>query len=165
MPRGKRLKTKKKETKGLIEARLEAVRKWYEKHPLEHLKDLAKQVGSNTTAKDMINIGVALTFTPIVKGTIDTSEDLRARLKAMRFQIGPRFRVGPEFPKLDFLQYILGQKQEEIEQFEGLFPDWFDWLVAFGISYLLVTNFKTVLEVFGNVLNLAKAVLGVSVTG
>lgn len=83
--------------------------------------------------------GIAiLGMTYIIKNLIDTSEELRAKLPKVKI----RFRVGPAFPTEFKPAWPLSllTDEEEYEDFEGMFPDWADWLVAFTLAYMIVEH-------------------------
>lgn len=169
MPRGRLLKTKVKEVKAFVEAKLEAERKFYEKHPEKWFGERIAQLVGNTSVHDVVELGVVVAFTPIVKNTIDASAELVAQVEAI-LKIGripsPKGEVAFISPAEFMLQALtfglLGPKRWVTPKEKGAFerleeiipkgfigPEWEMWIISFAISFLIVHNFKDILNTVG----------------
>jgi len=146
MGRGPSLKTELKKLKKRIETTFKTKLKLYKKHPEvwigDRLADIAKQTGVKDVAKIIAIVGMTI----VVKKTIDTSEELRDAIK-------PFIVFGQRLPgtkwrwKGPFQYELVG----EAEKFEGMFPDWADWLISFSLAYILVEHFGEIMRGAGNI--------------
>ena len=169
MPRGPLLKTTVKKIKAFTEAKLEAERKFYEKHPEKWFGERIAQLFGNTSLHDVAELGVVLAFTPIVKNTIDMTAELTAQVEEL-LKVG---RIPSPAGKVEFVSPLefmlqaltfglLGPKRwvtkkekgafERLEEIAGpMFagPDWQMWIISFAISYMIVHNFSDILRFVG----------------
>lgn len=170
MPRGPLLKTKLKHIKAEIKAKLEAQRKWYEKHPEQWFSERIAQLVGNTSLHDVVELGVVVAFTPIVKNTIDASAELVMQveniLKVGRIPspAGEVAFVSPfEFMLQGLTFGLLGPKRwvtkkekgaferlEEVIPFKFGGPEWQMWIISFALSYLIIHNFGTIVTTVGS---------------
>lgn len=168
MPRGPLLKTQVKKIKAFTDAKLEAERKFYEKHPEKWFGERIAQLVGNTSLHDVVELGVVVAFTPIVKNTIDASAELVAKVEDI-LKIGripsPKGEVAFVSPLEFMLQGLtfglLGPKRWVTPKEKGAFerleeiipmglggPEWQMWIISFAISYMIVHHFSDILKVF-----------------
>ena len=94
------------------------------KHLLEeHLSEMPKNVA-------------ILGMTIIVKNLIDKSEELRSLLPKPEL----KFRVDPALPHFEPAWPVSLLFGTEKEKYEGMFPDWADWLISFSLAYIIVDH-------------------------
>lgn len=164
-PKGsKNLKTKVKEakkiTKAEIKAKLEEFYKAKDKFTLVNIKNYLAQTLKNI---DPIEAAAIIGATFLVKYAIDTSEEIRGAIKVttglneldLLLQI-----VSPGWGVSKILwSFLSGQikdkSQEEIQQYaeeyEGMFPDFIDWLIAFGVAFIVVRHGDTIFKQFTSI--------------
>jgi len=144
LARGKLLKTIKKRIREETVARLEGIRKFYKKHPEQMFFDGIRQVLTTTDLKTIVDITTAIILTPIVKYIIDTTEELATIWKQYVYAIPPS--------GLLFLapvsMYLASKKRVEKVEFG---PEWFEWLGAFALSWIIVKHFGAILQTVGDI--------------
>lgn len=83
--------------------------------------------------------------TYLVKRAIDLSEELRGRLE----QIKTGIQQGGAFPPIIATAMFTGVPSPKIApeymrkkalEYEGMFPDWMDWLIAFSLAVIIVKH-------------------------
>jgi len=147
MPRGKTLRTKKRDAKAVAKATrlggMEAEAQVFKNKKmflawLKHLIELHIDKIPKFTAV------IGMTF--IIKKLIDTTEELRAyipRFKTMKFEEVFAFTF-PGAPDIPVLEY------GKVKDFEGMFPDWQDWLISFTLAYIVVEHAGTLFGMLGD---------------
>jgi len=155
MARGKLLRTKIKNEKALVKARLQAEKEWYQrKANFQYL--FKKELVNMMRRIDPLEFAAVGGLTMVIKSVIDETEEIRGRIRAIAV-IGEL----PEGMKAVWsgipFWYVL---VPEGETFEGMFPEWVDWLFAFGIAYVLVRHPEVVTEMFTGATKLTTFVLG-----
>jgi len=143
------LKQELKRLKKNIEAKFKTKLKLYKKHPEvwigDRLADMAKQTGVTDVAKIIAIVGMTI----IVKNTINQYEDLREGIKPL-VVIGAAGKP-PKGQKWRWKGPFQYELVGEAVKFEGMFPDWADWLVAFALAYVLVEHFGSIMRGAGNI--------------
>lgn len=134
--------------------------------PLD-LKDALLKMVSNI---DPLEVAATIGTTIVIKNLIDTSEAVRGAIKAatgledfdlINSIVNPGWGVSIWIFNLITGKAPTDINQEEIiekaKSFEGLFPDWMDWLIAFSFAYMLV---KYGDSIFGGVTNISTFIMG-----
>lgn len=154
MGRGKLLRSKIKAAKALVKAKLQAKKEWDERKaniPYK-IKELISKYLENI---DPLETAACIGTTIIVKALIDKSEEIRAAIKP--FWVAslddPNKYVWSGIP----FWYI---KQESGVDFEGLFPEYMDWIIAFGIAFIVVRHPEVITTMFQGVTSLSGFILG-----
>jgi len=95
------------------------------------IRETFKTMMKNVNPVDMIAVAG---MTLMVKKAIDSSEDLRGKVKSL-IEKGEWWRgfVG-------VIGFAIPMKPIEEKKYEGLFPDWMDWIIAFTIAYIIVKH-------------------------
>jgi len=151
-----------------IKAQKDAELKWKKTHKgMEY--SLREHIGKfidRLTLNDIAELTATIALTPIVKKVIDESE----RLRGLFFGITKKMREEQAMPPTTmeelrykrFLRIVVGVEYTKyIEEYEGLFPDWIDWLISFGLAYLIVHNFGPLIHAAGDaVKSIEKILLG-----
>lgn len=139
LPRGRRAKSyyteEKAREKGKLQAQIESKSKVfkYKKHTYIWLRE---QVEKNL---HRIPEGVAiLGMTVLVKHAIDASEELRGILADFPRDLA--YAIGDILFKIFNIQKEEKPPSQDREKYEGFFPDWADWLIAFSIAYIIVKH-------------------------
>jgi hypothetical protein len=114
------------------------------------------------TLNDIAELMATIALTPLVKKAIDETEKLRGLffglMKIKREEVMPPATM-EELRYKRFLRIIVGGEYKYIEKYEGLFPDWMDWLISFGLAYLIVHNFGTLIHAAGDVVKSVQTIL------
>jgi len=109
---------------------------------------------------DPIETAAIFGTTFVVKYCIDTSEELRGKIEATTGLNLWDLLVSITTPNWGIAKtiqaWLSGETRdktpEEIEEFaqnyEGFFPDWFDWLIAFGIAFIVVRHGDVIFSQF-----------------
>lgn len=93
-------------------------------------------------------------MTMVVKATIDASEVLRGKLDVI-------LKGGNPFKGMFVFEsgvpvFGLGEGAD----YEGMFPDWMDWLIAFGLAYVIVEHAGSLIGLLGDTMSGLTGVLG-----
>ena len=99
----------------------------------------------------------------MIKQAIDGSEELRAKLKTLG---GLYSEFETPFGKMTIMKWFgeaLGLKKIE-QVYEGLFPDWFDWLIAFAIAYVIVKHGGALFTMLGEGAKSLTSIIGLFFT-
>jgi hypothetical protein len=91
---------------------------------------------------------IGMTF--LVKHLIDASEDLRHKLDTLGGLYGEFLTPIGKTKMLTVLGRALGYTEVTPAQFEGMFPDWMDWLISFTIAYIIVKHGGQILGLASN---------------
>lgn len=144
-------------------AKLNAQYRWKntKKGFLASLRAHIGRIIDNSDLHDVCELIAVLSLTPVVKYVIDTSEDIRAKIQAIisapeEIQLKRLFGFG-----LPTWELIPKQITKIVEaKSEGLFPDWMDWIIAFGFSYLIVHNFGAIVHAAGDIVKSIRTIIG-----
>jgi hypothetical protein len=139
------------EETGRLNARLKHESKTWKnkKHMLVSIKN---HLGKALDRIDPLEMVAVVGTTIVVKKVIDTTEDLKGKALAVRNVIMGTGQVlgasgiaqfiqafGSPFSILsEFFVGLIVPIPPEQAQYEGMFPDWVDWLIAFAIAYIIV---------------------------
>jgi hypothetical protein len=124
------------------------------------IKSLRDHIGKwidNTNPLELVAVG-GMTF--LVKYLIDTSEDLRGKLNTLGGLYGEFLTPIGKTKMLTVLGRALGYTEVTPAQFEGMFPDWMDWLISFTIAYVIIKHGG---QIFGLASNALGAIQNLSV--
>jgi len=173
MGRGPSLKTELKKLKKNIETRFKTKLKLYQKYPAVWIGDRLADIAKQTGMKDVTKIIAVVGMTILVKRTIDMSEDLRGKLKEIKEAPFPftqaRFiaQTIPWFKPYERVAeaIVTGEPPELPEQYEGFFPDWMDWIIAFTLAYIIVENFGQIMHSAGNITSSIHSLLSAILLG
>lgn len=98
---------------------------------------------------DFLELVALIGITVLVKGAIDKSEDIRSK-------IHPFITFGeiPEgykavFSGIPFWYDLV----KEGDKYEGMLPDFMDWIVSFGVAFVIVRHGGAILGAGGSLLN------------
>lgn len=160
MGRGQALKTKVKTEKRLTKARLQAKKEWDERksnipYKLKHFFVKALE------RVDPLEGAACLGITVIVKALIDESEEIRAAIKPF-WVLNPKSVGEIE----DTEQYYWSGipfwyiKKETGVDIEGFFPEYMDWIIAFGIAFIVVRHPEVITTMFQGATSLTGFILG-----
>jgi hypothetical protein len=150
LARGKLLRTIKKRIREETLARLEGVRKFYKKHPEQTVFDAIRQLFGNTSFMDVAKLGAVFGMMFIVKKVIDKTEELRALIDEYKLWVGPTYA----FPVALWQAYTTGFKmptKEEIQKYEGMFPDIIDWVISFCFAWIIINHFGEIMQGVGSI--------------
>jgi hypothetical protein len=142
-----------------IETELKTKWKLAKKKPL--WVSLRKHIGmilDNAKPHEIAKLVAILGMTIIVKQVIDSSETLMGELDLIKRGKA----MAPGLPGFGFgLALSLGYKIHGVPtpEYEGLFPDWMDWLISFTLAYIIVENFGEIMHAAGNVTSSIKTIL------
>jgi hypothetical protein len=150
LARGKLLRTIKKKIREETLSRLEGVRKFYKKHPEQTVFDAIRQLFGNTSFMDVAKLGAVFGMTFIVKKVIDKTEELRMLIDEYKLWVGPTYA----FPFALIQGYTTGFRvptKEEIQKYEGMFPDIIDWVIAFCFAWIIINHFGEIMQGVGSI--------------
>lgn len=165
--RGPSLKTELKKLKKRLETEFKTKVGLYKKHPEVWIGDRIADIAKQTGVKDVAKIIAIVGMTILVKKTIDTSEELRGHMILVK-QIVKAAPFGSVLEYFPFLQLITPistvvtagiPKPEEMPKYEGMFPDWMDWLISFTLAYIIVEHFGSIMHATGNILSSVKGLV------
>lgn len=176
----KRLTNYKKQVKlaeGLEVAKLKGSLRF--KKTLKGIELSAREhIGKLIDKLEPLELVACLGLTLIVKKVIDESEVLRGKLKQIAkpaygiYFVPPEDYVGPPqvgtpSARPSYRVFYPGPRktEEAAEAYEGLFPDWADWLISFAIAYCIIKHGGQLLglmkEGMGTMTSVVGALLGV----
>lgn len=146
--------------KGKLSAKIEEDQKvWKNK---KHFLSWAKSFLENH-AKEIPDWVAIAGMTIMVKRAIDLSEELRGKLAQIRGQITAHGVFPPIIamysggisPTIADPRYMAKKARE----YEGFFPDWFDWIVAFTLAVIIVRHAGQIAVGLGEIVgNLTKMI-------
>jgi hypothetical protein len=136
------------------------------KKPLE--VSLREHIGKLIDNSDPLEIGAVIGLTIIVKLTIDKTEEIRGWLATTGGLYTEFETIIGKQTLLTWLGNALGLKPVETEKYEGMFPDWADWIISFAIAYIIVRHGGAIFGLLkggaGNLITVIKSLIGMSIT-
>lgn len=154
MGRGRALKSKTKEKKALTKAELQARKEWEErKSNIPHqIKKLIVRLLENV---DPLEAAGVLALTIFVKATIDLTEEFRGQIQALVVlgELPPGMKT--VWSGIPFWYHLI----PEGEEYEGIFPDWQDWIIAFGIAYMISKHGGALVQAATNMTSIIRGFL------
>jgi hypothetical protein len=131
------------------------------------LKSIRDHIGKWIDNLNPLELAATIGLTIIIKTLIDKSEEIRGWLETTgglyaEFEtfLGRQTLLKP-------IGQALGLKEIEKGSFEGVFPDWMDWLIAFTLAYIIIKHGGQLLgfmkEGSANLLLIVKALLGMPI--
>jgi len=139
---GTSLKFRAKEIKRLIKAQKDANRKWNEKNWFYNVK---QNLLETLKAVNPLKAAAVVTTTVIIKFGIDWTQYGVAKLLESITRFFPVFGLGG----IDTPYFVVGQDTELLE-----------WVLAFGLAYLIVEHFDAIVVVSGDIISSATKLLG-----
>lgn len=154
MPRGKRLKTKIKEARELAKARAIGVAKG----EIARLKLRVKNVGLLLQEKlaemeidDLAKYTAIIGATIMIKNGIDwtqTTYEEEAQSWFINIFAGGLYSIMPN------LILKAGFTEDDVKpRLEGLAPEMLEWVISFGLAYVIITNFGEIVTAAGTALS------------
>lgn len=130
---------------------------------------LREHVGKAIDRLDPLDTAAVFGVTLIVKNLIDKSEELRGAL--IPITRGREWTInvfGSAIKGTALFPFSLLLPASEAEKgYEGMFPDWMDWIIAFAIAYVIVKHGGQLLglmkEGTGTLTTVIGALMGVGV--
>jgi hypothetical protein len=125
------------------------------------------------TLNDVAELMATIALTPVVKKVIDESEQLRGLFFGVIKQATSptaattktQWEISTELKLFRWFKAYTGTVGKEMAEYEGLFPDWMDWIISFGLAYLIVHNFGALIHAAGETVKSIKNILEWLVAG
>lgn len=157
MARGRLLKTKVRETKKLTAARMEAIRKFFKKHPQEWFSHQFPTLMNNM--EKITEFAAVLGMTVMVKMAIDSSEILLAEVEKLKAKAQPWIYFAPLVAPFaaPYLTPLMLPAAREETKFN--LPDWSEWLISFTLAYIIVHHFGDIMHSLGGGISAVKSLV------
>lgn len=130
--------------KGLITAEFNAIEK-FKNSPKGFMRSLKDHFGKAVDRVEPLELFAVVGMTFIVKSAIDKSEELRGALKVSKSYWSGSIGIKKVAAVAEAYEI-----SKQIDGYEGMFPDWTDWLISFAIAYVLVHHAGAILGLLGD---------------
>lgn len=124
---------------GLVVARLKGEDQW-KKTKKGMYRELLNHFGKAVDRIDPMETVATIGLTILIKQLIDTSEDIRGQIKSIGGLYGEYYLFGQRGTWLRIVANVIGLKEADAEKYEGFFPDYMDWLIAFTLAYIIIRH-------------------------